>query len=144
MAAGDHHRRLERMYLKAPVNAYFNPSIQIRDGEADIVIPVQPAFFHAAHAVHGSVYFKAMDDAAFFAVNSLVEDVFVLTASFNLYLLRPISAGEMRATGRVVQASRRLFVAEAELVDADGRLIATGTGTFMRSGVTLGPKVDYE
>jgi uncharacterized protein (TIGR00369 family) len=144
MAAGDHHRRLERMYLKAPVNAYFNPSIQIRDGEADIVIPIQPAFFHAAHAVHGSVYFKAMDDAAFFAVNSLVEDVFVLTASFNLYLLRPISAGEMRATGRVVQASRRLFVAEAELVDADGRLIATGTGTFMRSGVALGPEVGYE
>jgi acyl-coenzyme A thioesterase PaaI-like protein len=35
---------------------------------------------HSIHAVHGSVYFKALDDAAFFAVNSLVEDVFVLTA----------------------------------------------------------------
>jgi len=93
MATGDHHRKLERMYLKAPINAYFRPSIHIRDGEADIVIPVQPEFFHAAHAVHGSVYFKAMDDAAFFAVNSIVEDVFVLTASFNLHLLRPISAG---------------------------------------------------
>lgn len=144
MATGDHHRKLERMYLKAPINAYFRPSIHIRDGEADIVIPVQPEFFHAAHAVHGSVYFKAMDDAAFFAVNSIVEDVFVLTASFNLHLLRPISAGALRATGRVVHASRRLFVAQAELVDADGRLIATGTGTFMRSGVALGPEVGYE
>jgi hypothetical protein len=35
---------------------------------------VRPDFFHAAHAVHGSVYFKALDDAAFFAVASLVQE----------------------------------------------------------------------
>jgi uncharacterized protein (TIGR00369 family) len=144
MPTDEHHRKLERMYLRAPVNEYYKPTIRIRDGEADIVIPVRPEFFHAAHAVHGSVYFKAMDDAAFFAANSLVEDVFVLTASFTVYLLRPISSGTMRATGRVMHASRRLFVAEAELVDDDGRKIAAGSGTFMRSTIALGPEVGYE
>jgi acyl-coenzyme A thioesterase PaaI-like protein len=69
------------------------------------VIPVRPEFFHAAHAVHGSVYFKALDDAAFFAVNSLVTDVFVLTASYNLYLTRPVTEGALRAVGRVVHRS---------------------------------------
>ena len=33
------------------------------------------------------------DDAAFFAVNSLVEEFFVLTVEFNLHLLRPVAAG---------------------------------------------------
>lgn len=144
MAADDHFRKLERMYLRAPTNSYYRPDIQVREGEADITVPVRPEFFHAAGAVHGSVYFKALDDAAFFAVNSLVEDVFVLTASFTVYLLRPLTAGRLRATGRVVQAARRLFVAESDLLDADGRRLAKGSGTFMRSTIALGPDVGYE
>ncbi len=107
------------------------------------MIPVRPEFFHAAGAVHGSVYFKALDDAAFFAANSLVEDVFVLTASFNLYFTRPISAGEIRATGRVIHRSLRLILAESEATDARGRAIARGSGSFMRSEIRLGPDVGY-
>jgi hypothetical protein len=45
-----------------------------------------------------------VDDAAFFAVNSLTGDFFALTASFTTYLLRPISKGTMKATGKVVYA----------------------------------------
>jgi hypothetical protein len=86
MSRDDHYRKLERLYLGAPTNAYYRPSIQIGEGRAEIEIAVRPEFMHAAKAVHGSVYFKLLDDACFFAVNSLVEDVFVLTTSFNLYL----------------------------------------------------------
>jgi acyl-coenzyme A thioesterase PaaI-like protein len=77
-------------------------------------------------------------------VNSLVDDVFVLTVSFNLYLLRPIAVGEMRAKGRVVYRSRQLFVAEAELVDQDGKDIGRGSGTFMRSAIPLSPEIGYK
>ena len=98
---------------------------------------------HSAHALHGSVYFKALDDAAFFAVNSLVTDVFVLTASFNLYLTRPITEGTLRATGRVVHRSRQVFLAESELLDAQGRQVGRGSGSFMRSTIALTPDVGY-
>lgn len=135
----EHFRRLERLYRDAPTNEYYRPRIQVGEGTAEIVIPVRPDFFHAAGAVHGSVYFKALDDAAYFAVGSLVDDVLVLTASFTLYLLRPVSAGEMRAVGRVVSASRRLYVAESEITDSDGKLVARGSGTFMRSEIRLPP-----
>ena len=47
-------------------------------------------------------YRKLLDDATFFAASSLVDDVFVLTASFNIYFLRPISAGTMTARGTIV------------------------------------------
>lgn len=144
MAEEEHYRKLEHMYASGPVNEYFAPTLRVSQGRAEVTIPVRPDFFHAAGAVHGSVYFKALDDAAFFAVNSLVKDVFVLTASFNVYLTRPISEGEMKATGRVVHRSRRLFLAEAELVDTGGREIGRGSGTFIRSTMPLSPELGYE
>jgi uncharacterized protein (TIGR00369 family) len=125
------------MYLSAPINRSFAPTIQISEGHAVVTIPVHEGLFHAAGAVHGAVYFKLLDDAAFFASNSLVDDVFLLTVSFNIYFTRPVSAGEMRATGRVVHHSRRLLIAEAELEDADGRAIGRGSGSFVPSGQVL-------
>ena len=143
-AAFEHFRRLERMYSGAPVNRYFAPQLSIPEaGVAEVRLAVRGDFFHAAGAAHGAVYFKALDDATFFAVSSLVEDVFVLTISFNLYLTRPISEGEIVATGRVVSRSRRLFVAEGVLADARGREIARGSGAFMPSGQPLGPEIGY-
>ena len=88
---GDHYRRLEKMYLAAPCNEIYRPEITVREAEAEVSFDVRPHLYHAGRAVHGSSYFKAMDDAAFFAVNSLVDDVFVLTVSFDLHLLRPIA-----------------------------------------------------
>jgi uncharacterized protein (TIGR00369 family) len=143
MPAEEHYRKLERLYHGAPINGYFRPRLVVAEGRAEVVIPVRPEFFHAAGAVHGSVYFKALDDAAFFAANSLVEDVFVLTASFNLYLTRPVAEGEMRAVGRVVHRSLRLILAESELADGRGRPVARGSGSFMRSDIRLGPEVGY-
>jgi len=140
----EHYRKLERMYASATVNDYYSPTMRISEGRAEVIIPIRPDLFHAAGAVHGLVYFKALDDAAFFAVSSMVEDVFVLTASFNLYMTRPISEGEMKATGRVVHGSRRFFVAESVAVDSDGQEIARGSGTFMPSSIPLSPEVGYE
>ena len=99
---------------------------------------------HAANAVHGSVYFKLLDDAAFFAANSLVEDVFLLTASFTIYMLGPVSEGRLKAGGRITHRTGRLFFAEAELEDRDGNAIARGSGTFVRSRIPLTPEIGYE
>ena len=140
----EHYRKLERMYLSAPVNAYYAPSIRVSEGRAEVTIPVRHDLHHAAHAVHGVAYFKVLDDAAFFAANSLVEDVFVLTTSFNVYFTRPVTEGEMRATGRVVHQSRRLLIAESHVVDSEGREIGRGSGTFMPSRTALTPEVGYE
>ena len=139
----EHFRKLERMYLGAPINAFYLPQIHITHGTAEIRIRVRPDFFHAAGAVHGSVYFKLLDDAAFFAVNSLVADVFALTANFTVNFLRPISAGEITAKGLVVSPGARQFLAEAKLFDDQERLVGHGSGTFVRSRISLDAKVGY-
>ena len=139
----EHFRKLERMYHGAPINRFYEPTMRVGNGTAELRFPVKPDFFHAAHAIHGSVYFKALDDAAFFAVSSLVTDVFVLTASYNIYLTRPVTEGLLHASGHVVHRSRNLFLAEAELFDGEKRLVARGSGSFMRSTIALTPQVGY-
>ena len=143
-AKKEHYRKLEQMYLAAPINAFYSPSIWISDGEAEIEIAVKPELFHAANAVHGSVYFKLLDDAAFFAVNSLIEDFFALTASFTTYLLRPVSEGTMKATGKVAYEGGKSFLAESVVVDSEGREIARGSGNFVTSKIRLTPDMGYQ
>ena len=139
----EHYRKLERMYASAPINAFFRPQMRVSEGEAVVTTTVRRDFFHAANAAHGAFYFKMLDDAAFFAVNSLVTDVFLLTVSLNAYLLKSVSEGEIEALGRVVHRSRRLFVAESQLVDSEGRQIARGSGTFVPSDIRLSPEIGY-
>jgi uncharacterized protein (TIGR00369 family) len=133
----EHFRRLERMYHAAPVNAFYAPRLTVSEGRAVLEMEVRRQFFHAAEAIHGSVYFKALDDATFFAVNSLVRDVLVLTVSFNIYLLRPVTDGTLRAEGVVTSTSRSLSTAEAVLYVGEAQQVARGSGTFMRSAIPL-------
>ena len=62
-----------------------------------------------------------LDDAAFYACNSLVTDRFLLTTAFNLLFTRPLKAGPVVAEGRWVSGKRRVFVGEARLIDCRRR-----------------------
>jgi uncharacterized protein (TIGR00369 family) len=139
----EHYRRLERMYLAAPINEFFRPTIKIGQGSAEIKVEIDRRFFHGAGAAHGAVYFKSLDDAAFFAVNSLVEDNFVLTSSFNLYMLAPVSAGTVRAVGKVVRGGGSSFLAESVLYNDQDEEIARGSGMFNKSKMLLDPEMGY-
>ncbi|MDG6079430.1 PaaI family thioesterase [Erythrobacter litoralis] len=136
--AGQHHRALERLYAAAPVNTLFASRLVIEEeGASRIEFEVTEAVFHAAGAAHGTLYFKMLDDAAFYAANTLVTDRFLLTTSFNLHFTKPVREGTVVAEGRWVSGKRRVFVAESRLVDAEGDEIGRGTGTFMKSRISL-------
>ncbi|MDP8993723.1 MAG: PaaI family thioesterase [Pseudomonadota bacterium] len=133
-----HLRALESLYRHAPVNGRFDSLLEILEqGVARIRFRVDQAMFHAAGAAHGTLYFKMMDDAAFYACNSMISDRFLLTTAFNLHFTKPLRGGEAVAEGRWVSGRRRVFVGEARLIDASGEEAARGTGTFMRSRIPL-------
>ncbi|WP_374129675.1 PaaI family thioesterase [Sphingomonas sp. 28-62-20] len=142
--ADAHYRALESLYAAAPINQLFESSLTIsRRGEARISFALDRRFFHAAGAAHGTSYFKMLDDAAFYAANSLVTDRFLLTTAFNLLLTRPLGEGPVVAEGRWISGQRRVLIAEARLIDADGEEVARGTGTFMRSRIALASLPGY-
>ncbi len=142
--AGGHHRALERLYAAAPVNSLFASRLTIAgEGVSRIAFDVTETVFHAAGAAHGTLYFKMLDDAAFYAANTLVTDRFLLTTSFNLHFSKPVRGGTVVAEGRWVSGRRRVFVAESRLVDAEGEEIGRGTGTFMKSRIPLSSLAGY-
>jgi uncharacterized protein (TIGR00369 family) len=141
--ASAHYRALESLYREAPVNRLFQSGIEIGEGFARIRFEVNPAAFHAAGAAHGTLYFKMMDDAAFYACNSLVTDRFLLTTAFNLNFTRPLRSGPAFAEGRWASGKRRVFVGEARLIDSEGEEAGRGTGTFMRSHIPLSSLAGY-
>ena len=136
--ASAHFRALESLYRHAPINRLFESELEIVEpGFARIRFQVRDTLYHAAGAAHGTTFFKMMDDAAFYACNSMVSDRFLLTTAFNLLFTRPLREGPVMAEGRWTSGRRRVFVGEARLIDAEGELAGSGTGTFMRSHIPL-------
>ena len=116
--AAAHFRALESLYAAAPVNQLFKSRLEIPEsGIARIHFEIGEQYYHAGGAVHGTSYFKMLDDAAFYACNSLVSDRFLLTTAFNLLFTRPLKAGPVIAEGKWVSGQRRVFVGEARLID---------------------------
>ena len=138
-----HYRRLESMYQAAPINAIYHPLMTVDEGKANIEIALSESFHHSAGAVHGSVYFKMLDDAAFFAANSLEFEVFVLTTSFTTYLTRPVVSGSMRSCGLVVNHNRSQFIVESIVYDEHDNEIGRGSGIFVRSKNLLAEATGY-
>ena len=144
MLKNEHYRKLENMMHSAPFVKLAGARAEISQGQAEITLSVKHELFHAAGALHGALYFLVLDNAAFFAVNSLVEDVFVLTVSFNLYLLRPVDQGVIKAIGKVVNSTKTQYLAEAVLYDSENREIARGSGVFVKGKVKLTPEIGYK
>lgn len=139
-----HWRALEGLYASAPVNRLFVSSLEIiGEGSSRIAFTVDETCFHAAGAAHGTIYFKMLDDAAFYAANTLISDRFLLTTSFNLHFTKPVRSGELVAEGRWVSGRRRVLVAESRLLDKEGEEVGRGTGTFMRSRIALSSLPGY-
>ena len=142
--AAAHFRSLKNLYASAPINALFASRLEIPEaGRALIRFTVDERVHHAAGAAHGTIYFKMLDDAAFYAANSLVSDRFLLTTGFNLNFTRPVKGGDLVAQARWISGRKRVFVAEADLIDAAGEVVGRGTGTFMRSRIALSGLAGY-
>ncbi len=139
-----HFRSLEALYRSAPINRQYRSALTITGpGRSEISFAVDETSFHAANAAHGTIYFKMLDDAAFYAANSLISDRFLLTTAFNLHFTKPMRGGEAIAEGRWISGKRRVLVAEARIIDAEGEECARGTGTFLRSHIALSGLAGY-
>ena len=140
-----HFQKLEKMYLNANVNTmiFDTTTCKVLDGYAEIGLNISEKYFHGLGAIHGSVYFKLLDDAAFFAANSKSE-YFILTTSFNLNFLKPVKKGKIKAIGKLKFATGNSFIAESKLFNENGNEVAFGTGSFLNSKIPLNQIDDFK
>lgn len=126
--------RLTKMYLKAPIQKlYPGIDLKVTKNEAVITLPTGESFHHAGGSMHGSVYFRLLDDACYFAAMSQVKDYFILTKNFNIEFKRPHTDGKITAIGKIIKEENGEFYCEGELFNQAGKIIAIGSGTFVRN-----------
>ena len=130
---------LEDLYMSAPVNQVLDLEIKVEEGTTSIKQKVVPEQCHSMGAMHGAYAFKCLDDACYFAANSIETEYFMLTADYHIRFLRPVTpkAQYVYAQGKIVSRSKRLVVCEGVLTDSSGREIARGTGSFMQSSMRI-------
>lgn len=127
-----HYRSLENMYGEAPINKVLPTTVVVSHGLAVVNMEIHSSYYHAASSLHGCIYFKLLDDAAYFAASSLEMEYFLLTSSFNLYFIRPVKVGKVTTRGRVIEANRKRIIAESTMFDSNERQVAMGNGVFQR------------
>lgn len=134
-----HTRKLKVMYESAPVNQihFAGTRIEFEDDQVEITFETNLSLNHAGGANHGAVAFKLLDDAAYFSCQIFEMQFFLLTASFQIHYVRPITSSRLTAIGKIRQKSKNLFVAEARLFDEHKKELAFGTGSFMKSTMEL-------
>lgn len=140
-----HYSKLEKMYLAAPLNTFYDTlTISISEGRCEIELDIEQKYFHADEAAHGSVFFKLLDDAAYFAIQSEVNDKFILTAKFHVDLKRPLRKGKVKAIGEVIRLTKKEYFAKSTIIDSRGRECATCIGQFFKSKTELLDIEEYE
>ena len=133
----EHSQNLERMYLAAPINQIFIPTILIQHQIATISMQINPDYFHGGGAAHGCIYFKLLDDAAYFAAISTEFEVLLLTKTFTLDFLKPVSNGIIKAIGNVMDDTGKEIHAESVLYNSQDEIIGKGSGLFVKSRIPL-------
>lgn len=120
---------------KAPIQETMGFEI-VEAEEGRLVVAAFPGerHYNPIGVVHGGFAATVLDTALGAVVHStleLGEAYTTLETKFNL--VRPITGdtGEVGCEGRIVHRGRRVATSEADIKDADGKLLAHGTSTCM-------------
>ena len=143
LSGDDHFVRLANMYHSANVNQSIPSCLTVQKGQAEVHMRVSSAYWHSAEGMHGCVYFKGLDDAAFFAANSMESSGLLMTAGFEVTLMRMVSNPSVKALGYFERREGRKLWARSELFDDHDNLVAKGSGLFIVSDIELMTIDDY-
>ncbi|ASK33855.1 thioesterase [Alcanivorax sp. N3-2A] len=102
------------------------------DGAVEIQLPVTANLLQSYGMVHGGIYCVLIDTVLGSCARAVCQrDSGPLTVDLNVSFLRPSGPGVIIARGEIVKAGRTVVVGNADVLDQQGRKLATGRGTFM-------------
>ncbi|WP_155372355.1 PaaI family thioesterase [Catellatospora vulcania] len=108
--------------------------VQAEEGRVVVTMRAQEFHYNPLGGVHGGILATLLDTAAACAVHStLPAGVGYTSLDLTTKFLRPVSvdSGLLRCEGTVISRGRRTALAQAQLTDAQGRLLAHATSTCL-------------
>ncbi|GAB4048306.1 PaaI family thioesterase [Catellatospora paridis] len=109
-------------------------SVQAEEGRVVVTMRAQEFHYNPLGGVHGGILATLLDTAAACAVHStLPAGVGYTSLDLTTKFLRPVSvdSGLLRCEGTVLSRGRRTALAQAQLTDDRGRLLAHATSSCL-------------
>jgi acyl-CoA thioesterase len=106
--------------------------VHLAPGEAVVEGEVDESHHNPAGRLHGG-YLCSIADTAMGMAHwaSLTEGIGSTTVEMKINFLRPFFGGRLRATARMVKSGRTLSLLESEVMDAENKLVAWASSTYM-------------
>jgi uncharacterized protein (TIGR00369 family) len=108
--------------------------MEVEEGSVTVRLDPQEFHYNPLGSMHGGVISTLLDTAAACSVHStLPAGIGYTSLDLTVKFLRPvtIATGRIIAKGSVLQKGRRTALAEAQLTDASGRLLAHATSSCL-------------
>lgn len=108
--------------------------VAVEDGKVTIEATPQTQFYNPLMRIHGGYTATLIDTAmgsAVFTKMSAGQGVGTIVLNVNYVSKIDVETGTLTITGQVLHAGRTMLTAEARVTDANGKLLAHGTGTFL-------------
>ena len=127
----------EKALRKAVESAPYYQLLQIRLEEIDVGfarfrMPFRRELVQAYGVAHGGAITSLADTAVAFALMTLIQPgERVTTVEIKINFLTPVIEGELVGESRVIQKGKRLALADMEVKDQNGKLVAKGLATYM-------------
>jgi uncharacterized protein (TIGR00369 family) len=100
-------------------------------GTARASVDIGPQHANPHGVTHGAVVFALVDTSMGGAAASMLGlDSWPASIEVQVRFLRPVLGGRLEARTEVVRPGSRVMHLESRVHDADGRLVATGAGSF--------------
>lgn len=106
--------------------------VQAEKGRIVIEMPTRREMLNSVGAVQGGMVTTIADAAmGMAAVTLLDDDHTAATVELKINFLRAPGLARLTATGRIVHQGRKLMMAEADVVNEEGKLVAKATSTLI-------------
>ena len=127
-----YEKALRRAVESAPYYQLLQITLeQIDTGFARFRMPFRKELTQAYGVVHGGAIATLADSAVAFAVMTLIQPgEKVTTAEFKINFFSAVTKGEMFGEARAVYTGKRLVVADMEVKNENGKLLAKGIATY--------------
>ncbi len=127
-----YERALRRAVEQAPIYQLLQVRLEeIDTGFARFRMPFRKELTQAYGVVHGGLIALLADTAVAFAPMTLIKPgERVTTAEFKINFFSAVERGEMIGEARSVYTGKRLVVADMEVKNEAGKLIAKGMATY--------------
>ncbi len=101
------------------------------DGSVTLALELADHHLNIQGLAHGGVIATLADAAMSLSLRSALEPGRRhVSVEIGVHYLRPVTRGRVRAIGRAVRIGREIAYAQADVLDANDRLLARADGTY--------------